>query len=828
MGETQEIIFDTAVVFLFVVLFFLAQRGRKDLRLLCWMAGWVGVVIHFAAEIFLTLSSQPNAALSALSMNALALVATCFVVSTMIQAEGQRVAGRLFAGLLLTTCICQTLSMTSVQEWWLIAAVVVRQGVVTALAARKRRRRPVVGTIIGSIALLTALWMVVGIWRGYPEVVAPVLLGEMFLVSAIDFWANGWTRTPALRLLIAGLVAWSAVFPVSLLLSEYWPGLLIDREVWNLPKFCVAVGMILVLMEEDTRAARALNADYRLLFETNPQGLWIIDVEALTVVAVNESALNMHGFSRGEFLGKKISDVIAPEMRDWAVAQLRSATPQANRGARHLRKDGSMISLDLTAYDITFEGRHCRFVMAVDASEREALGRELDRTIHYDQLTGLPNRRSFPELLTEVVYQALAAGEKVAVLSLDFDRFKDVNEMYGLRVADEYIQRVAEVLTTRMRSSDIIARTAGDEFTIVLTGLKSTQTAEQAARELMDVFQEPLLVQGYKVQRHVSIGAAIAPDNGKDPMALWRGSESARSQAKLQGGNRTVWLSEELFQAAEERRMLEEHVRNRLSDGGFYLLYQPLYGADGQVRGLEALLRLAHPTLGAISPVRLVPIAEESGLILDLGNWVLEEVCRQLLKWRSEGVEPVPVAVNVSVLQLMHENYARGLMAILARYAIEPQLVHLEVTESVAMQNVAEVSERMAALAAMGIHFSIDDFGTGHSSLARLSQLATSELKIDRSFLEPGCMGTSHSIVQAIITMAHALGHVVVAEGVENEMQLQCLREMHCDLYQGYLLSRPVTASAIPALIATRHPVMTASGGPLWRESPRPRLVSER
>jgi len=231
---------------------------------------------------------------------------------------------------------------------------------------------------------------------------------------------------------------------------------------------------------------------------------------------------------------------------------------------------------------------------------------------------------------------------------------------------------------------------------------------------------------------------------------------------------------------------------------------------DGAVRGLEALLRLEHPTLGPVSPVRLIPIAEESGLIVPLGQWIMEEVCRQLRVWGSQGVPFVPVAINASGLQLMHEDFAERLIATLKRYAIDPHLVHIEVTESAAMRNLDEVSDQMAALSAQGIAFSIDDFGTGYSSLARLAQLGVSILKIDRSFMSPACTEHAHSIVQAIITMAHALGRSVVAEGVETTQQVDCLRELGCDLLQGFLLSRPVAPERIPSLIGRLHPALAA------------------
>jgi len=459
--------------------------------------------------------------------------------------------------------------------------------------------------------------------------------------------------------------------------------------------------------------------------------------------------------------------------------------------------------------------------MALDVTEREKLLQQLDYQVGHDVLTGLPNRMLLPELLANALREAADADERVAVLSLDLDRFKRVNDVYGLRIGDAYIQQIAEMLAARMRSRDIIARTGGDEFTIVLTGLKRTATAEGAVDDLMRVFDHPHIIQGYRIQTAVSTGVAVSADGGTDAMVLWRGAESARGVAKAEGGGRAIWLSAELRASTEEQVQIEAYLRTRMNDGGLHLVYQPIYDGEGKMRGLEALLRLDHPEYGAISPAKLIPIAESAGLIISLGEWVIEEACRQLLIWKSQGHALVPVAVNVSGLHIMHEDFARRLLATLERNAIDPRLIHVEVTESVAMRNVDTVTEQMEELAARGVEFSIDDFGTGHSSLARLSELPASILKIDRSFLQPECAADAHSIVQAIITMAHTMGHKVVAEGVESRAQLTCLRHLHCDFYQGFLLSRPVGPDQIPMLLGSSHPVFAVEA----LESERPRLV---
>ena len=512
------------------------------------------------------------------------------------------------------------------------------------------------------------------------------------------------------------------------------------------------------------------------------------------------AALDLHGYTREEFLKLTLTDVLPGEDSGAARMKVRSIET-LHRGVRHLRKDGGSVFIDVRAQATTFQGKSCRFAMGIDVTEREQLQQQLDHQAGHDRLTGLPNRMLLPDLLTIAVERTVDRGEKLAVLSIDIDRFKRVNDVYGLRIGDAYIERIAGILSSRMRSMDIVARTGGDEFTIVVTGLKSSATAEQEVSDLIRLFGQPLVIQGYKIHTPVSIGAAIGPDDTADSLALWRGAEQARLEAKTAGGNQVVWLSAQLKHDAEEQLRLEAYLRSHMNDGGLHLAYQPIYATDGVMHGMEALMRLDHPEFGAVSPGKLIPLAEATGLIIPLGEWMIEEVCRQLLIWKSQGLPLVPVAVNVSGLHIMHEDFGRRLMALLDRYAIDPRLIHVELTESVALRNVDAVAEQMAALSRQGIEFSIDDFGTGHSSLARLSQLGASILKIDRAFLQPDCAPDAYSIVQAIITMAHTLGHRVVAEGVENDMQLTCLLDLHCDLYQGFLLSRPIAPEQIPALL---------------------------
>lgn len=811
----QETIVNIVILGLFAFLFATISSVRKNARLRCWVGGWLCVLAHFAIEVWEPTGRIGQHVQACMSVDALAMAGIFFVISTAILYERGGVRALMAALLAVWTIACIDLAILNFLSADLLAAIVAgRQLVSLFMGSVTRRERPVLGSTVIGVCLLSGSWMLYGIFHGQRDVVIDALLAEIFLLAAVDFYTHAERRSIALLTTTGGLAAWALVFPVAYAVQTVWPRLLVDQEIWNTPKFCVVAGMILVVLEEDTRAAQALSDDYRLLFDNNPNRLWITDIASEHLVAANQVALDMHGYTEKEFLKLRLSDILHPEAYAVAHTQIHLPHPQPNRASRHLRKDGSSFPLDLTVHNLDFHGKPCRFIMGVDVAEREALEEQLHRQIGHDSLTGLPNRVLFPELLERAVEHAVEAGETLAVLELDIDRFKRVNDAFGLDVGDECIRRIAAMLTSHVRAIDIVARTAGDEFAIVLTGLSSTAPVQQRLHEFEAMFSEPLVVQGYKVQLSFSIGLAIGPGDGMDHMALWRGAESARRRAKACGGAQAVWLSAELQNAAEARSTLEAHMRLHLDDGGFYLVYQPIYGPDGRVRALEALLRLEHHKLGNVSPGTIIPIAEESGLIVPLGQWVMEQVCSQIRAWKSACAPTVPVALNVSGLELMNVDFASRLTETIEHYAVDPRWIHLEVTESAAMRDLGEIAEQMAMLSAQGISFSIDDFGTGYSSLARLHQLRISELKIDRSFIGPlRSHNDAYSIVQAILTLSRALGHETVAEGVETAGQLACLLDLGCDFFQGFLLSRPALPDQIPALIAATHPAFRRVNG---------------
>jgi len=803
----QETVIDIVVLGLLVFQFASVAWVRPDNRLRCWVAGWLCILTHFGVELWQPTTTPLQSLQACMAVDTLALGGILFVVSTMLLIDGLKRTLWVSVAITIATLVCLNLAATGYgSARWLWIAVLTRQMLAILLGVQGRNRYEI-KALRALVRLTTTAWMYYSIQSGHPEVVVPALLAELFLVAAINFGCHNWRRSLATYTMIVSLIAWAAVFPIGYFVGRFWPGVAIDSDFWNIPKLCVAAGMILLVIEEQIRAERTLTDEYRLLFAGNPRPMWILDVETLRILDVNQAALDLHGYTRAEFLRLTLSNILEPGMVDEVTRQVRWQEPSPTRASRHMRKDGSIVPMDITAHSIEFRGRRCRLVMALDVTEREVLALRLIDQAQHDALTGLANRVLFQEQLTQAVQRLSGVEEKVAILCLDIHRFRRVNDVYGPRIGDACMQHIAEILRSRVHALDVVARTGGDEFSLVLIGIRSAAAAEQVANELREILTQPLQVNDYRIQLSISVGLAVCPDDGTDADALWRSAESALRRAQAAGGGQIVWLSPEVSKAAEKQIEIEAYMRGALDEGVYYLAYQPLYGFDGQVRGLEALLRLNHPQYGPISPVDFIPIAEETGLIVPLGQWVIEQACRQLLLWQDQGMRMVPVAVNLSVLQLMRVDFADGLMETFKNYGVDPRWIHLEVTETAAMLSLDEVSKQMAAISSLGVTFSLDDFGTGHSSLARLHQLHLSELKIDRSFINDLRLHAgTYSIVQSILSMAHSLGHRVVAEGVETEEQLDCLRELHCDLLQGFLLSRPVPPEEIPALANTAHP----------------------
>ncbi len=421
----------------------------------------------------------------------------------------------------------------------------------------------------------------------------------------------------------------------------------------------------------------------------------------------------------------------------------------------------------------------------------------------HDVLTGLPNRLMLDERIGHCLAHCRAENCKAAVFTIDIDRFKQINDSYGHHNADECLKAVAARLRSRVRKMDTIARTGGEEFTLVVGGLPNRESARRVAAAMLDLFLEPVVLPGHEIKVTISIGGAIYPDDGVETAILHKRSDQALYEAKRLGRNLAVFATEEMAASVELAISIEGALREGLRSDKFTLYYQPLFDGAGTIRRLEALLRTTDEHLGEVGLGKFIPVAEESGLIVPLGRWVLEQTCRQIAIWQQAGNFACSVAVNVSARQLAQKGYEAEVLNTLNKFQIDPSLLQLELTETTVMTDGDSVKETIAHLAAAGLSFAIDDFGTGFSSLSRLHELAIKALKIDRSFVQDlqQDKGT-YSIIRAIIQMARSLGVQVVAEGVETPDQFHILRELGCDLYQGFLFARPAPPGQVLQTLA--------------------------
>jgi len=421
----------------------------------------------------------------------------------------------------------------------------------------------------------------------------------------------------------------------------------------------------------------------------------------------------------------------------------------------------------------------------------------------HDELTGLPNRVMFSELLNHVLHTARRAGRRFAVLFIDLDRFKFINDSLGHEAGDSLLREVAMRLKSSLRSSDVVARLGGDEFVVLLPDLDEGDQASTVARKLLSAVIKPVEIGGQEWRVTASIGVSTFPDDAHDEPSLMKHADIAMYHAKEEGKNNFQFYDGRLKARSLERLTLETHLRRAIERDELSLHYQAkLELASNRIAGVEALLRWNSAELGAVTPARFIPVAEETGLILSIGKWVLRTACRQLVAWQHAGLPPVRVAVNLSPRQLSDPNLVSDVRAVLADTGMRPDLLELEVTESSVMHSIDRAIEVLSALKAMGVRLAIDDFGTGYSSLAQLKRFPIDTLKVDRSFIRdiPGD-AEDRAIAEAIIAMGRTLSLTVVAEGVETIEQQNFLRERSCDQMQGYYFSRPVSAGEFADLL---------------------------
>ena len=443
-----------------------------------------------------------------------------------------------------------------------------------------------------------------------------------------------------------------------------------------------------------------------------------------------------------------------------------------------------------------------------DISSRKAAEDEIRQLAFYDPLTRLPNRRLLQERLKHGIEMDRREGKQLALLMLDLDRFKSVNDSLGHLAGDELLQQVTARILARLRDVDMLARLGGDEFVVLLEDIANLEDAARLADEIITVVGKPFqLSQHTDVNIGVSIGISLHPEHGDDYGMLMSCADAALYQAKNQGRGCYAYFSEDQTLAARERIALETRLRSALKQGELRIYYQPQVDiVSARIVGAEALIRWLDPVEGLVSPIRFIPIAEETGLIFEIGEWVLQETCRQGCQWLESGLPPITLAVNVSPRQFCRGDISALIARVLSETGFPAEYLELEMTESGLMENLDNVTELLHKLRAQGVRLAIDDFGTGFSSLAYLKHFPLDILKIDKRFIDDiPYLKDDMEITATIIAMGHILGFKVLAEGVETPEQLAFLREKNCDTYQGYIKSPPVTAEAFAELLLNQE-----------------------
>ena len=527
---------------------------------------------------------------------------------------------------------------------------------------------------------------------------------------------------------------------------------------------------------------------------------------------VNPAFERITGYGAAEAVGRNGRFLLGGDMAQPELDGIRLALREGREGhavLRNYRKDGSLFWIELSVSPVRRNGGPVTHFVSVltDITESKSYEAALEYQSNHDQLTGLPNRNLLADRLDQALVRATRDGDEVAVVVLDLDRFKVINEGLGQAVGDALLRQVAARLKSCIRDMDTLARLGGDEFVLILPALEATRAAQLGCARVQSVLAAPFEAQEQRLTLSVSMGVSLFPRDAGDAQDLLRQAEAAMYRAKEQGRNGIQFFTAEINQRVNARLTMESQLRRALDNGEFVLHYQPQVDlVSGSVIAAEAVVRWNHPERGLVPPVEFIPLAEETGLIVPLGEWALVEACRQHRAWLDAGLSAGRIAVNLSPRQFSDASLLPLVRRVLADTGLPATLLDLEVTESMAMQDVESAIEMLNELTRLGVRISLDDFGTGHSSLSYLQRFAVKTLKIDRSFVHDVAVDPHRAaITSTIIVMAHNLGLSVIAEGVETLAELRYLRQHACDEIQGYYFSRPLPASQYEALLLERR-----------------------
>jgi len=558
---------------------------------------------------------------------------------------------------------------------------------------------------------------------------------------------------------------------------------------------------------ERKRAVDALarsERQYRSLFESANDAVLIIDPDSRRILNANRRAGEAYGYEPADLIGMALDDLMdEPGGAGTETERIVREGSIRNVGSAHRSRDGSPIDMLVSASMMDYEGGRAILSIHHDVTETRRAEKQIERLAYEDALTGLANRVRFEDRLGIALATARRESHALAVLFIDLDRFKVVNDSLGHKVGDVLLQQVADRLLPLIRLSDTLARVGGDEFVLLLSKIDQRESAGLVARKIQEIFRKPFRIGQRELFVTPSIGISVFPEDGDDADTLVKNADVAMYVAKQRGRDNYQFYSRSVHRGGLERLELESKLHHAIDNEEFRVHFQPQVSLrNGAITGMEALVRWKHPTRGILLPADFISLAEDSGLIVDLGMLVLKIACRQARAWRNMGYRDLSIAVNLSIRQLQEADFASRVRDVLEETALPPGQLRLEITESVAMQNLDISIDALGKLKRIGVGITMDDFGTGYSSLSYLKILPVDTLKIDRSFIRDVAQDTNDaSIVRASIVLAHELRLRVVAEGVETPDQLHFLRQHQCDEVQGFLFSPAVPAEKFEALL---------------------------
>jgi diguanylate cyclase (GGDEF)-like protein/PAS domain S-box-containing protein len=552
---------------------------------------------------------------------------------------------------------------------------------------------------------------------------------------------------------------------------------------------------------EAEQEAAVLQANYQAIFSSVNDGIIIYDIETLSLIEANQKACEIFGHSKDNLLLTKLQDFgtgespyTQKESLAWFQKAIQGETPLYDWKIKN--SHGKYLDLEVSLKHTMLGGKWRMLTVVRDISERQCAKEKIYRLANFDMLTKLPNRTLFNDRLHIALAHAKRNREQLAVLFLDLDRFKIINDSLGHHVGDFILQEVAERLQLCIRDEDTVCRMSADEFIILLTDIEKHSNIIKIITRMVATLSMPFIVEENELRVTSSIGISIYPHNGHTPEVLVKHAELAMYHGKENGRNNYQFFTESLNKTVTERLSLENSLRLAIERNEFVLYYQPQIDIKtNTLIGVEALIRWNHPKDGLISPSKFISIAEETGLIIPIGEWVLREVCRQHLQWINLGLPAIQIAINVSAIQFQEKQFLFTLQEIVRNYNIDPIYLELELTEGILMRDADAATKELSFLKELGVKLSIDDFGTGYSSLQYLSQFPIDKLKIDQSFIRAMTThASSLTIVESIISLAEKLHIKVIAEGVETNKELKILQKCGCNEIQGYYFSKPLPA----------------------------------